>query len=82
MRHIVIVGFLIILMAGLTYLGLDSAGLMPAQASTQAVAIDWLWNLQVVAMSFLFALIVVPLFYSLVVFRRKKGDTSDAVHIE
>ncbi|MBM3123588.1 MAG: cytochrome c oxidase subunit II [Chloroflexi bacterium] len=82
MRHIIIVGFLVILMAGLTYFGLDSAGLMPAQASTQAVAIDWLWNLQVIAMSFLFALIVVPLFYSLIVFRRKKGDLSDAEHVE
>jgi cytochrome c oxidase subunit II len=33
-------------------------------------------------MSFLFALIVVPLVYSLVVFRRRKGDTTDAEHME
>jgi cytochrome c oxidase subunit 2 len=55
---------------------------MPAQASAQAVSVDWMWNYQVIAMSFLFSLIVVPLVYSLVVFRRRKGDTSDAEHIE
>ncbi len=82
MRHFVIVGILVIVMAVLTYFGLDAAGLMPEAASAQAAPIDWMWNLQVIAMSFLFALIVVPMFYSLVVFRRRKGDTSDAVHIE
>jgi len=82
MRHFVVVGILVIAMAFLTYTGLNSAGLMPVEASAQAVPIDWMWNLQVIAMSFLFALIVVPMFYSLVVFRRRKGDTADAEHIE
>ena len=81
-RHFVIVGILVIVMAILTYVGLDSAGLMPVEASTQAVDIDWMWNLEVIAMSFLFALIVVPMGYSLVVFRRRKGDTTDAEHME
>ncbi|HSL42207.1 MAG TPA: cytochrome c oxidase subunit II [Anaerolineales bacterium] len=81
-RHFVIVGILVIIMAVLTYVGLDSAGLMPIEASTQATQIDWMWNLEVVAISFLFALIVVPLIYSLIVFRRKKGDTTDAEHME
>lgn len=82
MRHFVVVGILVILMAVLTYVGVNSVGLMPVQASAQAVPIDWMWNWQVVAMSFLFALIVVPMVYSLIVFRRKKGDASDAEHIE
>ncbi|MFT3895638.1 MAG: cytochrome c oxidase subunit II [Anaerolineales bacterium] len=82
MRHFVIVGILVILMAVLTYVGLDSAGLMPVEASAQSVAVDWMWNADVMAMSFLFALIVVPMVYSLIVFRRKKGDTTDAGHIE
>src|SRR5215211_8971802 len=81
-RHYVIVGILVFVVAILIYLGLDSAGLMPVEASSQAVDIDWMWNLEVVAMSFLFALIVVPLAYSLVVFRRRKGDTTDAEHME
>ena len=81
-RHFVIVGILVMVVAVLIYIGLDSAGLMPVQASTQAVDIDWMWNLEVIAMSFLFALIVVPLVYSLIVFRRKEGDTTDAEHME
>lgn len=82
MRHFVIVGILVIVTAILTYVGLDSVGLLPVEASAQAVSIDWLWNWQVVAISFLFSLIVVPMAYSLVVFRRRKGDTTDAEHIE
>jgi cytochrome c oxidase subunit 2 len=82
MRHFVIVGILVILAAVLTYFGLDAVGLMPVEASAQSVPIDWLWNLQVITISFLFALIVVPLVYSLIVFRKKKGDNTDAEHIE
>jgi cytochrome c oxidase subunit 2 len=55
---------------------------MPLAASAQAAPIDWMWNLELIFMSFFFALIVVPMAYSLIVFRRKKGDTSDAEHIE
>ncbi|HEY3474396.1 MAG TPA: cytochrome c oxidase subunit II [Anaerolineales bacterium] len=82
MRHFVIVGIFVIVVAVLMYLGLDSAGLMPAQASAQAADIDWMWNLELIAISFLFALITVPLVYSLIVFRRRKGDTTDAEHME
>lgn len=82
MRHFILVGILVIAMTFLTYAGLDAAELMPVEASAQASEIDWMWNLQVIAMSFLFSLIVVPMLYSLVVFRRRKGDTSDADHIE
>jgi len=82
MRHFVIVGILIIIASVLIYIGLDSAGLMPVEASAQATDIDWMWNLELIAMSFLFALIGVPLVYSLVVFRRRKGDTTDAEHME
>lgn len=82
MRHFVTVGILVIVMAILTYVGLDSAGLMPVEASAQSVSIDWLWNWQIVAISFLFALIVVPMVYSMIVFRRRKGDTTDAEHME
>jgi cytochrome c oxidase subunit II len=78
----VIVGILVIVASILTYFGLNAAGLMPVEASAQAVPIDWLWNLEIATISFLFALIMVPLVYSLVVFRRKTGDTTDAEHME
>ena len=82
MGHFLVVGILVIVMAVLTYFGLDAAGLMPVEASAQAVSIDWLWNLEIIAISFLFSLIVVPMVYSLIVFRRKKGETGDGEHIE
>ncbi len=83
MIHFVIVGILVIAMTLLTYFGLQSINFgMPMQASAQAVPVDWMWSWQVAAISFLLALIVVLIFYSLIVFRRKKGDTSDAEHVE
>jgi cytochrome c oxidase subunit 2 len=82
MRHFVIAGILVIVGAVLTYVALIAVGLMPVEASAQSVSIDWLWNLELITISFLFALIVVPLAYSLVVFRRRKGDNTDAQHIE
>ena len=82
MRHFVIAGILVIVVSVLTFAGVYAADVMPMAASTQAGYIDWMWNVELIAMSFLFALIVVPMFYSFVVFRRKKGDTTDAEHIE
>jgi cytochrome c oxidase subunit 2 len=82
MRHFVIVGILVVATSILTYVGLNSADLMPIAASAQAVPIDQMLNLELVFMSFFFALIIVPMTYSLIVFRRKKGDTSDAEHME
>ncbi len=82
MRHFVVVGILVIVVAILGYVGMQAAHLMPVQASAQSVPIDSLWNLELMMISFLFALIVVPMAYSLTVFRRKKGDTTDAKHIE
>ena len=82
MRHFVVVGILVIVVAVLTYVGLNAVGLMPVEASAQSVSIDWLWNWEIVAISFLFSLIVVPMAYSLVVFRRRKGETGDGEHIE
>jgi len=84
MRHFVIVGILVIVMAFLIYfgVGLDAVHMMPVEASAQAVKIDGMWDKQAVAMSFLFSLIAVPLVYSVFVFKRKKGDTTDAAHVE
>jgi cytochrome c oxidase subunit II len=82
MRHYVTVGILVILTSFLTYFGLMSLGLMPVEASAQSLIVDQLWNWDLMAISFLFAVIMVPLLYSLIVFRRRKGDTSDGKHEE
>ncbi len=82
MRHFVIAGILVIVGAILTYAGLTAVHLMPVEASVQSISIDWLFNLELITISFLFALIVVPMIYSLIVFRRRRGDNTDAEHIE
>ena len=82
MRHFVIVGILVVITAVLAYFGIDILWEMPVEASQQAGYIDWMWNIELIAMSFLFALIVAPMIYSLVVFRRRKGDTTDGQHME
>jgi len=82
MRHFVVVGILVIVVSVLAYAGLIAVGLMPVAASAQSVPIDRLLNLEWATISFLSALILVPFTYSLVVFRRKKGDTTDATHVE
>ena len=82
MRHFVIVGVLIALVTPLIYLGIAANNVMPVQASAQALPVDWMWNMDAAAIAFLFSLIMVPLIYSLVVFRRRKGDIGDAEHTE
>jgi len=80
--HFIIVTILVILVTVGVYLGLTAIGLMPASASAQAIPIDWLFDLEVKLTAFFFALIMVPMFYSLFVFRRKKGETGDGEHME
>mgnify|MGYP001169989193 CR=1 FL=1 len=86
MRHFVIVGILVLVMAVLTYVSLNVAGVAtqmhPIEASAQSISIDWLWNWEIKAISFLFALIIMPMIYSMLIFRRKKGDVTDAEHVE
>lgn len=81
-RHFVTITALILLTTYFVYTGLTSLGLMPVAASAQAGPIDWLFDLHVVMMSFLFSLITVIMVYSLIVFRRKPGETGDGAHIE
>lgn len=86
MGHFLIVGILVIVMTVLTYFGLDAAGLAkqmhPVAASAQSASIDQLWHWEVMMIAFLFSLIVVPMLYSIFVFRQKKGEWKDGEHFE
>jgi cytochrome c oxidase subunit 2 len=66
----------------LVIVGLDHARLLPIAAAKQAEPIDRLFNIHFKVIAFLFSLIVGFMLYSIVVFRRRKGDMSDAPHIE
>jgi cytochrome c oxidase subunit II len=81
MRHFVIVGVLIALLTPLIYTGLAASNVMPIEASAQAVPVDWMWNADMSVVSFLFALIMVPLIYSLIVFRRRRGEKGDGEYM-
>jgi cytochrome c oxidase subunit 2 len=81
-KHFMIVTALVILLSVIVFAGLTGIHLLPTAASLQAVPIDDLFRIELIAISFLFSLIFVPLGYSLVVFRRRSGDTGDGQHFE
>ena len=82
MRRFVIVGILVAVVAVITYLLLTTIGILPDQASAEAVPIDRLFEMHFVVVSFLFALITVLMVYSMIVFRRRRGDVTDGRHIK
>ncbi len=81
MKHFLIIVLLVIASTFAIHAGLVAAHLLPVEASAQAVATDKLFTIYIWATAFVFSLIIVILFYGLVVFRRRKGDTGDGAHI-
>ena len=61
--------------------GLETSSLLPPLASVQGAVSDWFFGLHLKLISFLFALVVVFMLYSIVVFRRKAGDSGDGMYI-
>ena len=82
MKHLVIAAILVLVVTALLIVGLDNVRLLPESASAQAVPIDNLFDLEFKVIAFLFSLIVVFMLYSIIVFRRRRGDLTDAAHIE
>ena len=81
MKRYVIIFILVIVSTFLIHTWLVSIGLFPVEASTQSVVIDQLFGVHLWIISFLFSLIMVTLVFSLVAFRRRKGETGDGVHL-
>jgi cytochrome c oxidase subunit 2 len=81
MKHVVIIIILVVASTFLIHTGLTNIGLLPAEASAQSVEIDQLFGVHIWLISALFSLIMVVLLYSLIVFRRKKGETGDGAYI-
>ncbi|MDT8306040.1 MAG: cytochrome c oxidase subunit II [Anaerolineae bacterium] len=76
-RHFAIVAVLVVVGAIGTYLLLDAIYALPPAASEEAVAIDGLFRGHFILISFLFALVLVFILYSVVVFRRRPEDPED-----
>jgi len=80
-KQLVIVSILIVITTVVVDYILEHIRLLPIAASAQAGSIDSLFRGEFLVISFLFSLIVVFMVYSIIVFRRKKGDTTDADHV-
>jgi cytochrome c oxidase subunit 2 len=84
--HPVVAGGLVFVIAAGVIFGLWqlylSGKILPIAASAQAQPIDNLFKIEGIVIGFLFSLIVVLMMYSIVVFRRRRGDTADAPHVE
>ena len=81
MKHFFIIAILVVAFTFLLHTGLIDIGLLPKQASLQAVEIDKLFSVHIWLISILFSLIIVTLVYCLIVFRRKKGESGDGAYI-
>jgi cytochrome c oxidase subunit 2 len=81
MIHFAIVAVLIIISTAVLGTLFSSEALLPAQSSSQAVIIDGLFGVHAWLIAFFFSLIVVFLLYSVVVFRRRKGELGDGVYM-
>jgi cytochrome c oxidase subunit 2 len=76
---LVIFAALILLIGG--YLAATQLNLMPAQASTRAVAVDRLFQLLLGITAVIFLLVEGALVYAALRFRRRPGDDGDAVPV-
>ena len=81
MKHFAVATFIVVVVTVAGAVLLDSADLLPPLASVQGVTIDWLFDVHLKLIAFLFALLVVFMLYCIVVFRGKPGDLSDGKHI-
>jgi cytochrome c oxidase subunit 2 len=80
--HLIVASILVVVVTALLIVGMNYIRILPMAASAQAKPIDQLFRLELYVIAFLFSLIVVFMVYSIFVFRRKRGDISDAAHIE
>ena len=81
-KHFVIVAVIVLVTAIITVVGLSRVRWMAAPASAQARSVDSLLGIELVAIGFLFALVMVFMLYSLVAFRQRKGEEEDGDHFE
>lgn len=81
-RHFIIMGVLIAIgTVALTFF-LDAILPLPLAASDEAIVVDRVIYYNLILIAFLFSLVVTPMLYALIVFRRRKGDDSEGEHFE
>lgn len=80
-KHFAIVTVLIVVVTAAVAVALDSIQLLPQLASAEGTIIDWLFGVHLNLIAFLFALVMVFMIYSIIVFRRQPGDEGDGRYI-
>ncbi len=80
-RHFIVVTALVLIVGVISALVLRSLPKFP-KASTQSHIVDGLLDLHFAVIGFLFALVMVFMLYSVIVFRRKSGEDGDGDHFE
>lgn len=80
MIHLIIVSVLVIISTVLLGLFLTNVDILPVQASVQAETVDWLFGIHWWFIAFFFSLVTVFILYSVIVFRRRKGERGDGVY--
>lgn len=81
MIHLIIVSVLVVVSTVVLGLALTNAPLLPAQASVQAETVDWLFGVHWWFIAFFFSLVTVFILYSVIVFRRRKGEQGEGKYI-
>jgi cytochrome c oxidase subunit 2 len=81
-KHFIVAGLLVIVVSALLILGLNAIDLVPNLASQEGEFVDEMFRAQTYVIAFIFSLIIVFMLYSVVVFRRKPGDTSDGAYVK
>jgi cytochrome c oxidase subunit 2 len=81
-KHIAIASVLVVIVTILVILGLRSVALVPNLASAEGQLVDRMFTLQIYVIAFIFSLIIVVILYSVVVFRRKPGETGDGTYVK
>jgi cytochrome c oxidase subunit 2 len=81
-KHFVIVSVLVVIVTLLVILGLNAIELTPQLASEEGALVDQMFQWQVYVISFIFALIMVIVLYSVVVFRRRPGETGEGAYVK
>lgn len=82
MKHLILVSVLVIAVTAVLILGLNAADLTPQLASEEGQYVDQMFAAQTYVIAFFFSLVVVLMLYSVVVFRRKPGDTSEGPNVK
>lgn len=80
-RHFAIVAVLIVITTVVLYIFFSAIFALPQAASAEAAPIDIMFDVHYWMIAFLFALIMVIMLYSAVVFRREPDDDEDGPHI-